>query len=304
MTFYTAYGLLIQSELSLEPLEPIETGAKPDIVICFAAVSTEGFTSARVKRGASQIQDNAVWLDVPGIARFLACDGNSIDIEVYPGADLDAVRLYLLGSAMGAMLHQRGYLVLHANAIVVDGVAVLFIGRSGIGKSTTAAVFKGLGYEVLSDDVVAIDQSCCVIGGFPQIKLWDDVLEALAIDKTGLSKLRAGLNKYSLPIAASAASAPVPVGAIYYLQEANALASGEFQLKPLHGLDKFNTLKNNTYRPHYVTGLGNRREHLQMISRLTQSLHMVSLTRSTRSFNAPELVDLVLQDLHSAGVSV
>ncbi|MEG8053162.1 hypothetical protein QP185_07710 [Sphingomonas aerolata] len=53
---------------------------------------------------------------------------------------------YLLGTALGALLHQRALLPLHCNAIVHDGKAFLFCGDSGAGKSTLAAVFEARGY--------------------------------------------------------------------------------------------------------------------------------------------------------------
>ena len=58
-----------------------------------------------------------------------------------PGRDLyeSDVRVFLLGSCIGALLHQRGILVLHAGAIHTDKGAVLFTGPWGIGKSTLLA---------------------------------------------------------------------------------------------------------------------------------------------------------------------
>ena len=67
------------------------------------------------------------------------------------------VRLFLLGSAMGALLHQRGLLPLHTNAVEVGGRAFAFMGKSGAGKSTLAAWFHDRGFRIVADDV-------CVVG--------------------------------------------------------------------------------------------------------------------------------------------
>ena len=48
-----------------------------------------------------------------------------------PGASSRNVRVFLLGSAFGALLHQRGLLPLHANAVEVDGRAVATLIRFG-----------------------------------------------------------------------------------------------------------------------------------------------------------------------------
>ncbi len=60
--------------------------------------------------------------------------------------DDDDVRLFLLGSVMGAVLHYRGVTPLHGNGFVHEGGAVLVLGNMGVGKSTLAAalVKKGL----------------------------------------------------------------------------------------------------------------------------------------------------------------
>ena len=57
---------------------------------------------------------------------------------------------------MGAALHQRGILPLHANAVEIDHRAVAFMGASGAGKSTLAAWFHDQGYPILADDVCVI----------------------------------------------------------------------------------------------------------------------------------------------------
>ena len=53
-----------------------------------------------------------------------------------------AVRLYLLGTCMGALLFQRKLLPLHGSAVVINGKAYAFVGDSGAGKSTLAAAFS------------------------------------------------------------------------------------------------------------------------------------------------------------------
>jgi hypothetical protein len=55
-------------------------------------------------------------------------------------------------------LAHDGALLLHASAVIVDAGAVLFIGHSGAGKSTTAALWRrhARGARVLSDDRVVV----------------------------------------------------------------------------------------------------------------------------------------------------
>lgn len=50
----------------------------------------------------------------------------------------------------------RGLEVMHASGVVLDGEAVLFVGPSGVGKSSLAAALLRRGGSLLSDDAVAL----------------------------------------------------------------------------------------------------------------------------------------------------
>ena len=78
---------------------------------------------------------------------------------------------------MGALLMQRKILPLHGSAIAIDGKAYALIGDSGAGKSTLASAFLNKGYQLLSDDVIAVsllNKKYCqlFIPSYPQQKLW------------------------------------------------------------------------------------------------------------------------------------
>lgn len=88
----------------------------------------------------------------------------------------------LLGSALALVLHQRGFVVLHASAVAIDGQAVAFLGNKGWGKSTTTAALHDRGHPLIADDFLAVDLSSGerpdVAPGFPQLKLYADAAEA------------------------------------------------------------------------------------------------------------------------------
>ena len=79
--------------------------------------------------------------------------GNRISFSPAAGAEETAVRLYLLGTCMGALLFQRKLLPLHGSAVVINGKAYAFVGDSGAGKSTLAAAF-------LKARLSAVDRRC------------------------------------------------------------------------------------------------------------------------------------------------
>src|SRR3989454_2089338 len=59
----------------------------------------------------------------PYTTLFRSREGREIVVEPAPGVDAGTLRLFLLGPVRAVLLHQRGFLVLHASAVVLDGGA-------------------------------------------------------------------------------------------------------------------------------------------------------------------------------------
>lgn len=93
---------------------------------------------------------------VADTAIFAIQNGDTIQVSPMAGADEAKIRLFLLGTCMGALLMQRKILPLHGSAIAIDGKAYAFVGHSGAGKSTLASAFINKGFQLLSDDVIAV----------------------------------------------------------------------------------------------------------------------------------------------------
>jgi len=301
---YSAHGLTIESEIELTPLTQIKTQKNADTWISQEYVSPNGLKNPKKIRPFLQADINVVWLDIPNIARYEISNGTTIKVDPYPEADQQSIRLYIMGSALGAILHQRGHLVLHANAIRIDSGVVVFAGSSGSGKSTTAAVFNQRDYQVITDDVLAIDDKGFSLGGFPQIKLWEDTLKKLDIEQKGLSKIRMQVNKYSLLTKENLDDGVLPIIAIYIISPEHENEQNKFDISPLKGIDKFESLKTHTYRKGMIEGLGIQTHHLKLCANLASSTPISVITRPTGYFNAEELADAVLLDLKQRTVSM
>ena len=147
--YYTAYGLQIESQLALPELLP-STVRTTDVAIRYGAVpsSLDNPTGQGI---VYQAKPGQLLLTLDGIANYLVSDGTEITIARAPGSRDDDVRLFLLGSAFGALLHQRSVLPLHGSAVATPHGAAVFVGHSGYGKSTLAAAL-GLSRGVRADD--------------------------------------------------------------------------------------------------------------------------------------------------------
>jgi len=100
-------------------------------------------------------------------------------------------RFFVFGTGMALLLHMRGVIALHGSAVCINNKIIGFIGNSGSGKSTTAALFNSEGYPLFTDDVLAVDiegQRVVAYKGSPYIKLNPDSAERV----TGKSASKLG----------------------------------------------------------------------------------------------------------------
>lgn len=206
MNFYRAYGLNIESDIALPELSQSnrsENGSEAHTLVSDASHDVKSDANRVIVRRddlARREPDGTFRTENAGesfvshacVGGFLVRDGREILYAADESGDEGALRLFLLGTALAVLLHQRGNLVLHASAVAVDGGAVAFLGASGQGKSTTAGALHALGHELVADDLVPVDLSVAttasettplaapqVFPGFPQIKLWPEAAAAL-----------------------------------------------------------------------------------------------------------------------------
>lgn len=273
---HMVFGLAIRSEFQLRELPDAPAGASPDIQIRYGKTGS-------LREGASgySTNDEGTLLRVPEVGLYLIRDGREIVVEPAGGASERNVRLFLLGSALGALLHQRDLLPLHANAIEIDGRAVAFSGHSGAGKSTIAAWFHDRGHRILTDDV-------CVIGfaqsgqalaypGIPRLRLWREALEASGRETGDYDRSFDSMDKYDVPSEHRALD-PLPLAAIYLLRQSEEGASAP-SIERLRGVDSVDAIVANTYRGAYLKTIGRTGEHLAACLRVSRQVPVFRAVR-------------------------
>lgn len=289
---YRAFGLNFASEIPF--LDMKTTTAAPDVTIAFGQIP-KGIPNARAKGVRYQAAPGEFLLNVDNIAGYHVTEGRRIVIDPKPNAATEEIILFLMGSAMGALLHQRNMLPLHAGSILVDGAAVLFTGPSGIGKSTIVAAFEKRGLTVLSDDVCAVyaeaGKEANVYAGFPRIKLWADTLEMLETPTKELKQVRldADFKKFFVPFKNSLHT-PVPVRCVFVLNTTN---TDTFTVEALHGKDRIDPIYDNTYRINFLGGLGGEKEHFRQCMAVANTASVFKITRPKKVFRIQELMDII-----------
>ncbi len=297
---YYIFGLNIASELPLPSFAvPDFQHDQPDVTINYGD-TPDALTDPRVKGVRFQAAPGEFLLRVDNVSRFYVRDGNRITITPETGANEDDILIFLMGSAFGALLHQRNILVLHGSAIAVNGQSIAFCGPSGIGKSTLAAGFHQRCYPFLADDLCAIsicDGRPAVIPGFPRLKLWVDTLKKLDTSKDQLKSVRWGvdLKKYFLPVD-SCQHTPAPLQAVFILGSTN---KETMTITPLPGNKKIDPLIENTYRMRFLHGLGGKKTHFKQCAAVAAKAEVYRVVRPDKGFRLNELIDMVTEHFRS-----
>ena len=273
---YSLFGLHIRSELRLPELLAADLTSEPQVHVRFGPVPEAAEAGLRtIDRGAQ--------LSIEAIARYAIIDGSQIIIDREPDVPDANIRLYLLGSAMGIVLHQRGLLPLHANAVEIEGKAFAFTGASGAGKSTLATWFHDHGYRIIADDVCAIsfdrNQQPFVSPGLPRLRLWREALEVSGRQAARFERSYAGddsWDKFDVPLPReTAVQSEVELAGVYLLVKGEALA-----IDRLQGIEATEAIFANTYRGTYVPAAGNVQKHWESCVQLAAHTPIFRLTRA------------------------
>jgi hypothetical protein len=228
MYSYKAFGLSISSEIELPELSRSDSVKLPDVAIRIGHFSLPKLKGVPIQRRGIQAEfgvdsNESLVLHWDDVADFMAVDGNLLIVSPLTG-DGNLLSLFTVSEALGLILFQRGYFLLHASSVKVGDEAWCFMGNPGAGKSTTAAAFIKAGCELLSDDLTAIDFDANgvarIIPAYPQLKIWDNTVTGLQYDKNSLQPVSEGVNKYSFQPVNGFDHDPVRLGAVYFIHKA------------------------------------------------------------------------------------
>jgi hypothetical protein len=293
---FTAYGLLISSEIELPELAVADglSKRKIDLNIRYGSAEPESGTMLIQRGPFLWVKGQNFWLQVPGVAKFYVRDGREIEICPDSGTASNDVRLFLLGSVFGAVLMMRDYLVLHGNAVKIGDYCMICMGHSGAGKSTLAAGLLRRGYEVLADDIVPVDNSGMVIPGFPRIKLWQDAATEFGIETANYNRVRDGIEKFNIPFDAPTARPPV---AARWLYSMNVQKNGPLALKEIKGMGKFGVLRNHSYRLRFLVETDDKKAHFKKCGQLASRVHLANISRPGSGFSVDAIIDMLLEHI-------
>jgi len=280
---YSAFGMQIRSEFPLA-LPPSGDLAPSDWLVSVenghvSPNSALAHSLGKIRYG--RLGDTIIF-DVPWAARYSMEGDSRIVVDRVAGAKEEFPALYLTGLLLSVMLGARGVLTLHGSAVAGPAGGLVFIGKKGAGKSTTAAAMTARGYRILCDDVIPIAAGPLVLPGIPLPKLLPDAYERLIGDPEDAAHLFDGAGKYhaSLPAGTEAAALKM----IFLLEPSEEAA---LRVEPVKGGAKIRAILENAIS---LEGLD---DPMLLFSRASERLASIPLFRVIRPVSGNCLDELI-----------
>ncbi|WP_322978110.1 hypothetical protein [Pseudomonas sp. C11] len=248
---YRISGLNVASDIELPMRSRLNTedAQHVDVTLHVNEVPTQ--LSHPTRSGPNWSADETSFLlDLPGIGRFIASNGQRLTLQPADGIPLDDILVFATGTALAGILYQRGALLLHGSSIVHEGRAFVFCGPSGAGKSTLAAALNQAGCSFLADDVCSIE----LVAGAPRVhadgralRLYADSIGQVGLKDAVGPKVRMHIEKFHVqPSTSLYREDGIPLAAIYMLSDSNAASPPGISRLP--SLTAAQALLRNTYR--------------------------------------------------------
>lgn|GEM_PF-686989 len=296
---YVAYGTVVESTISLSELlseasdKDRETTAGVSVIEESLPRHPDGLNSEATEVYTDSSEglrifrlDDGFFLVYRGIGT-LRIQPDRISVSQEATASRADIRWLVVSLGLRLALVQRGGLVFHASAVVIDGSLVAFTGPSGRGKSTLAAACFANGHVHHSDDLVpllttASDDRLLVPPGPPRLRVNRDVTRPLCL--SSLTSTSEG-GKLQINTSRRHSETARELDVLYLVEDADRIAINEVSTQ-----QAVFELLCNSYALYRDSDIDSASDHLQICSETAHSTDVRTLSRP-RSFR--KLDDLV-----------
>jgi len=283
MKHYQLFNLHFASELEI-PWAAKVAEAAPDVTIEYGPVA--------IPDGIND-DPNHLYGRFFDAFRFSIDVGSRIRIEVLKNISEHAIIQVVQGELISALLRQRGLLVLHACCVVGDESAIGFVGGSGWGKSTLAEYFCQNGYELLTDDVLAVDlngNDARVFAAYPEVRLRSEAAEYLRSDYNMLPQEGENVGRRISNRPTFSSNAAPRLSTLCILEENYRDST---KLSKMKGRELLIEIVRHTRSSNLVRLPALLQEHLRQIERLGQHVTIRRLERKRSLNDLSKILDLV-----------
>lgn len=301
MYHYILCGLKVESDLPFPELTPWEGPDDHPFDVEFRLGRVEQLwdpAEKGVKFHASG--PDRIVFHIERAGRIEIEGGRRVTFDAFEEADDDRIRIEFIGTTQSMFWYQRGYLPLHASALLVGNRAVAIGAHSHSGKSVIAAALAKRGCPLVADDMMVLDLSRTpplVLPGYQKLRLWQDACEQFGLmgDTIANAHFRAG--KFVVATNAAPANFPVHLTDIFIL---SGQRQEKFNAEPLGRVQAVKYLLAATHMFDAARALGCQKQVFSGINAVAANVRVWRATAPEGLEHALEAADSILQLTSSA----
>lgn len=277
----TPAGTPYQIAACFTPIEPLTHG-KPLWQLCDEGERYQSRVTLTGEQPAYQLA-----VDCEGKGTF-ALENDTLSINWQPHGTGPAHYLQTLGISL--YLELKGHLCLHANTLIKDNQAHLFLAPSRTGKSTLTALLTTQGYTLTTDDMAALyytsepSPGYNVYPSWAKVRLWPDSAELLKSrlhsEPLQQKKVHQRFAKQEITFAPAGTHTATPVKAMYYLNRkaADGSAAAQVTLTRIAPGAALIIMMQNSMLGDAYRGLGIEKQRISALAQLLQNVPFYKIT--------------------------
>lgn len=229
---------------------------------------------------------------------YLSSD--TITAHLLDPANAHMVEILLVGEMFSFWMELHDIPMIHASAVVVDDTAIAFLSSSKGGKSGLAAAFAQQGYQILTDDILPLEDHNRFMArpGFPALRMWPDQAKHFFGDYEKLELVNPKITKRRIPVGPGGFGTfcpeKKPLKVIYIPKRLGA--ESDITIEPLSKKNAFFALIQNSFAAGLVEILGLQPQRMNFFSRMVQQVPVRQLNYPEGFHLLPRVVDAVIKD--------
>lgn len=237
------------------------------------------------------------------IADF-CCFPRRIFCRAVEGVPNELLEIHFLGTVLAFWLERHGIRALHASAVSFHGDAVAFLSSNHGGKSGLAASLMSLGYPLLTDDILPVENAPgTFLGrpGYPTMRMWPDEVEFFLGGYEHLPLVHPDFSKRRIFVGPDAfgtfCEEPQPL-ALIYLPERRPAGDpdGSVKIIPVSPRDGVIELIRHSFSAHLAEAAGLAAQRLDFFARMAGQVPMRRLVYPSGFEHLERVRDAVLKD--------
>lgn len=289
--YYDLFGLVLKSEIEFQEYQLCVRNINTyDIEIVCGKIIFPGEKFGNHRR---IFVKDSIYLYVKDIATYRMFKGKTIYVDPDPKASLEQIKAFLTGTCMGALLYQRGSLVIHGGVAEINNYGVIVMGDCGSGKSTLIAALRNKGHGFISDDMAVFsNEGIEILPGYPGQRICAENLtldEAKSLGCTAVEVV--GKSKYIMPVNQSFKSYSVSAGIIVELVVGKN--TERLQWEKLKGEERLRVIIENIYGIRSIRFSGSKMDCFKRAAEVAKEVPVYRIIRPSQSFTVEEEVSTV-----------